>query len=409
MTERHVDAVAVLADLKDFQRRTAVWAFQRMFDDRDPALRFLVADEVGLGKTHVAKGVIAQVIDHLQSRGDERHDIVYVCSNGAIARQNVRKLVPRGIEPLDEVERLTMLPLAELDRGGSGRSGVNLLAITPGTSLKFGHSTGRFPERCLAYAFLHAHWGGAVMNRRARWIFWDGVTAGDPDTRLRTREAQYRPRIQASLEDFAHQLEEADERRAAHGRPTLRHLFDELVAGLAWKRTFPDELRTMRNELIGEVRTIMAIVGISALGPDLVVLDEFQRFKDLLHPDPSNFAAELAHRLFNHVDPATQRPARTLLLSATPYRMYTTADDAEGDHYADFIATCSFLFRDEVRIRRLQERFDALRHALTSTGSLDDAAVICADIGSDLRSVMARTERLAATPDRDGMLREHHA
>ena len=101
----------VLADLKDFQRRTAhlgLPAHVRRQTTRP--LRFLVADEVGLGKTHVAKGVIAQVIDHLQRSGDERHDIVYVCSNGAIARQNLRKLVPKGIEPLDDVERLTMLP-----------------------------------------------------------------------------------------------------------------------------------------------------------------------------------------------------------------------------------------------------------------------------------------------------------
>src|ERR687891_1894853 len=126
MTERHVDAEAVLADLKDFQRRTAAWVFDRMFDDDDPALRFLVADEVGLGKTHVAKGVIAQVIDHLQRSGDERHDVVYVCSNGAIARQNLRKLVPKGIEPLDDVERLTMLPLARLDNGREGNPGINL-------------------------------------------------------------------------------------------------------------------------------------------------------------------------------------------------------------------------------------------------------------------------------------------
>ncbi|MCA1680633.1 MAG: hypothetical protein LC777_17605 [Actinobacteria bacterium] len=52
-----------------------------------------------------------------------------------------------------------MLPLAKLDRGAGGQSGVNLLAITPGISLKFGRSTGRFEERCLAYAFLRAHWG----------------------------------------------------------------------------------------------------------------------------------------------------------------------------------------------------------------------------------------------------------
>ncbi|MYA83606.1 MAG: hypothetical protein F4155_08145 [Acidimicrobiales bacterium] len=96
MTQGHVDVEAVLGDLKDFQQRTARWTFQRMFDKHDPAYRFLVADEVGLGKTHIAKGVIAQVIEHLGRIGDSRHDIVYVCSNAAIARQNLRKLVPRA-------------------------------------------------------------------------------------------------------------------------------------------------------------------------------------------------------------------------------------------------------------------------------------------------------------------------
>ena len=50
-----------------------------------------------------------------------------------------------------------------------------------------------------------------------------------------------------------------------------------------------------------------------------------------------------------------------------------------------------------------------VRSALTSSESLDQAEAICRDIGTDLRSVMARTERLAATPDRDGMLDEHDA
>ena len=116
MSEPHLDSQAVLADLKDFQRRTALWTFERMFAERDPAVRFLVADEVGLGKTHVAKGVIALVIEHLRRIGDERHDIVYVCSNAAIARQNLRKLVPKGIEPLEDVDRLDRFlesPLSE--------------------------------------------------------------------------------------------------------------------------------------------------------------------------------------------------------------------------------------------------------------------------------------------------------
>jgi hypothetical protein len=406
VTERHVDPQAVLADLKDFQRRTAAWVFERMFEDEDPAVRFLVADEVGLGKTHVAKGVIAQVIDHLQRRGDERHDIVYVCSNGAIARQNLRKLVPKGIEPLDDVERLTMLPLAELNQGGGGRSGVNLLAITPGTSLKFGHRTGLFRERCLAYTFLRAQWGAGVMSTRARRIFWAGVAPDNGDERLIANEHHYRRMIKRSLHDFAELLAEIDGFRTAHSRPTVRALFDEIVDGLAWKRDFPDDLWKLRAELIGEVRRIMATVGIAALRPDLVVLDEFQRFKDLLRPAPANFAAELAHRLFNYTEPDTGRPTRTLLLSATPYRMYTMADEVDGDHYADFLSTCAFLFQDPARVDRLRDRFAALRGALTSSESLSQAEAICRDIGSDLRSVMARTERLAATPDRDGMLCE---
>ena len=406
MTGQHIDVQAVLGDLKDFQQRTARWTFERMFDEQNPAVRFLVADEVGLGKTHVAKGVIAQVIDYLGSIGDARHDIVYVCSNAAIARQNLRKLVPKGIEPLEDVGRLAMLPLAELNDGDGTQTGVNLLAITPGTSLKFGRSTGTFRERCLAYTFLRAHWGAGVMTAPARWIFWEGITAGDPDDRLRVEERRYRSQISGSLGDFAEELAEVDKSRSGHAKPTLRALFDKLVDGLKWKRAFPDDLWNLRRELIGEVRRIMAIVGIAALQPDLVVLDEFQRFKDLLRPDPDNFAAELAHRLFDYEDPETGRATRTLLLSATPYRMYTTADEIDSDHYADFLDTCSFLFRDAARVGRLQSHFAALRSALTSAESFASAEAICGDIGSELRDVMARTERLAATPDRDGMLQE---
>ena len=406
MTEQRIDVETVLADLKDFQRRTARWAFERMFADRGPAIRFLVADEVGLGKTHVAKGVIAQVIDHLGRIGDARHDIVYVCSNGAIARQNIRKLAPEGVEPREDVDRLTMLASAELSDGDASKAGVNLLAITPGTSLKFGRNTGRFPERCLAYAFLRAHWGGSVMNRRARWVFWHGVSAGNPDERLKRAERRFRPAIEGSLGDFAELLAESDEARRRQRKPTIRDIFERLVEGLAWKRKFPDDLLEQRSELIGEVRRIMAIVGIAALRPDLVVLDEFQRFKDLLRPEPDNFAAELAHRLFDYKDPATGRATRTLLLSATPYRMYTTADETDGNHYEDFLDTCSFLLQDPTRVDRLQRRFKDLRAALFSRGTLGYAESICGDIGTQLRDVMSRTERLAATPDRDGMLLE---
>ena len=58
----------VMADLKDFQRATVDYVFKRMYEDPDQVHRFLVADEVGLGKTLVARGLIAKAIDHLRGQ-----------------------------------------------------------------------------------------------------------------------------------------------------------------------------------------------------------------------------------------------------------------------------------------------------------------------------------------------------
>ena len=109
-----------------------------------------------------------------------------------------------------------------------------------------------------------------------------------------------RPLIKGSLGDFAELLAESDKTRRAQRKPTVRAMFKRLVDELAWKRNFPDHLQEQQKELVGELRRIMALVGIAALRPDLVVLDEFQRFKDLLKPEPEDFATELAHRLFDY-------------------------------------------------------------------------------------------------------------
>lgn len=396
----------VLEGLKDFQRRTARWVFHRMFDPEEPSFRFLVADEVGLGKTHVAKGVVAQVIEHLRRTGDERQDIVYICSNAAIARQNLRKLVPAGITPIETVDRLTMLPVADLDRSIRDGSGVNLLAITPGTSLKFGHRTGTMRERSLAYEFLRAAWGPSVMIPRARRLFWNGISAGEPDQRLRAEGAAFRGAVRRNLDDFQRVLGDVDADRQRRGDASLWDVFCELVDGLAWQRGIPTDLGHRHAEFIRDVRQVMAIVGVASLKPDLVIMDEFQRFKDLLQPESSDFGSLLAHRLFNHVDETTGQRTRTLMLSATPYRMYTNGDESDGDHYEDFLATCRFLFDDDDRVDTVREQLADLRHSLVSADRLHQAPALCAALGDSLRTVMVRTERLAATPDRDGMLVE---
>ena len=89
MTDERFDPQPVLDQLKDFQRASVEHAFGQLYGDG--ADRFLVADEVGLGKTMVARGVIAKAIEHLWD-DVERIDVIYICSNGSIAQQNIRRL-----------------------------------------------------------------------------------------------------------------------------------------------------------------------------------------------------------------------------------------------------------------------------------------------------------------------------
>ena len=86
--------------------------------------------------------------------------------------------------------------------------------------------------------------------------------------------------------------------------------------------------------------------GLRALQPDLVILDEFQRFRDLLDVETSSEAAELANDLFKQPD------AHVLLLSATPYKPFTYAEEAASDvgHYADFLKTLQFLAGSEMPV-----------------------------------------------------------
>jgi len=88
---------AILSGLKDFQQNTVEYVFRRLYLDQSKTRRFLIADEAGLGKTFVARGVIARAIDYLWDTV-ERIDIVYICSNADIARQNINRLNVTGQE-----------------------------------------------------------------------------------------------------------------------------------------------------------------------------------------------------------------------------------------------------------------------------------------------------------------------
>ena len=112
--------------------------------------------------------------------------------------------------------------------------------------------------------------------KRAAWIWWIrqyDIKYDEPLAEaFRNHIESDRPRFLEELQAVCHEFRRA---KRIHG-------------GLSEKR----------YRMIGELRRRLADVCIDALEPDLVILDEFQRFKDLLNGQDE--AAELAQQLFRH-------------------------------------------------------------------------------------------------------------
>lgn len=376
----------VMQGLKDFQRRTVDFVFSRMFDAEMPTRRFLVADEVGLGKTLVAKGLIARTIEHLQKAGNQRVDVVYVCSNADIAAQNVARLMQPGQPAFAGATRLTLLPLMT---SRLREHSVNFISFTPGTTFNQNNRTGRKEERRLIYQMLkgvdgiHERGLRNAMQGAARdgWeVFADAPLEFDADIAMAyCKRVRGDTTLMASIQAITSVY--GDGRR---------------------RRTSEDEERSL--VLMGVLRRTLAKTCLDTLEPGLVILDEFQRFGELFEDPEKNASAELAHALFNYSD-----DLRVLLLSATPYKMYASDDDEE-DHYADFLRTLSFLMPGQSEtLAQLQSDIGDFRTALLGMKSepdLSSLALVKNRIESTLKRVMCRTERVGTTVRADAMVSE---
>ena len=379
---------ASLRPLKPFQRRTVEHAFHRLFEAKDGTGRFLVADEVGLGKTLVARGIIARAIDHLWNDVG-RIDVVYICSNGSIARANLPKLQVGGAEERSFAlaTRLTMLA-TELARregeSGFADSKLNFVSFTPGTSFKLGHSAGQGREREVLFQLLDPLVGPriALMN-----LLQGGITKRD----------NWRWRLENNPRLIDETIRESFD-AAFRERPDLRDRLRELLD--TWFRRYrahwPAEARHPRDRVISDLRRVLAGACVKALEPDLVILDEFQRFKNLLGSEGTerDSAADLAQELFQAAAHDKKR-VRTLLLSATPYKLYTADAEIEHEeHYEDFLATTRFLLGDD------EARVEELKHQLSRFGAaLRRAARRRAGPGGARRAGEAGGGRLPAGRD----------
>lgn len=377
---------AILGQLKDFQRNTVEYVFRRMYLDGEPARRFLVADEVGLGKTMVARGIIARALHHLRDR--RRVNVVYICSNATIAEQNINRLNVLGLEEIALPTRLTLLPVQAQRLAGNR---VNFVSFTPGTTFDLKSRGGKMQERAVLLRLLRTaipQRGRALFNllqctaSDAGWAWAVECSRAPIDAHI---QARFTDRLRAHA-TLPARLEAACERFVRH------------------RRNVHGDDSSLRYATIGELRHLLAEVCVEALQPDLVILDEFQRFKDLLSGESA--AADLARSLFTYQS-GHGDDVRVLLLSATPYRMLSLNRDSD-DHYADFLKTLAFLFDDPSMVAATEAALRDYRTELYGVGPGGEEVLRRARdrVQNLLRRVISRTERTSATVAQDAMLVE---
>lgn len=365
-----------------FQRLTAEYAFHRMWTDRDAVPRFLVADEVGLGKTVVAREIVGLTLDHFKGRVA---DIVYVCSSRPIATQNLDKLKGSHSVAASFSTRLTLL--AENPRGED--DAVRFIALTPATSFDIGRSTGWVTERALIWRLLRVGLRPPGLE--------DALMIVKSKSWKREMDRLQSKRLDKSVAvEFRNSVKE--DIALVSG---LRKLAAETVQGASGR-----DYRRNRNALIGRLRVHLARAGVRTIARrGLIILDEFQKFPQLLDSSSARdpVTAELATELFSR----NHENRRILLLSATPYRMLGMKDVAGEKPHGDLVELVKFLTNGSERASELDRELTIYSRTLQA-GALREAEILASRdrIQAILRAVMVRTERVGMTRQSDAMVKD---
>jgi uncharacterized membrane protein YkvA (DUF1232 family) len=364
---------------------------------RSPSRRFLLADEVGLGKTHVAKGVIAGL---RRRKGGRVFTVLYICSNTEIARQNETKLGPAVRQ---EVDRLTLITgdLRRLVHSARATREPLLFSLTPATSFDVAGGYGTVAERTLLYHLCRIAPGGV----RALKSFWFRGTVS-PQRWEELAGFRRKNRLAGVPRKLRSALAGSKEWRGA-----VRSLRDERPRGKHPRFT---------GRQIGALRFALSKAILKCIDPDLIICDEFQRFSRLLMEPQVTGKQERrkvkrarGQQVLEHLLKSSKCPS-ILLLSATPYPFYTPDADAGTHlrHFEAFYHVLRFLSRrskDDRWMVALQQDFDEFGKRLKAVEEEDAKEVqeirgIKARIERKLRSVMCRTERAFFVRDGQGAI-----
>ena len=417
-----------LAGLKDFQQASVERVIENFFSVGHSE-RILVADEVGLGKTIVAKGVIAQMlrrqINHNLDSGDivrpgQPFRVTYICSNLALANENRKKLAVFSDDLAKKYVREPsfgrLVELAAKERHGANGQLLEVCSLTPSTSFSLTNSDGNVWERYILFQCLMSHNGlkswRSVLDRLMR----SEVKLGTWHDQKRRFEGAYEldnELVEEFIADIESETSTSEDLADWLGISAGSYIDVLEAIGRRFSGCLTENSEETWNELLGgfselasdinsasfyrlrsELRTKLAKICARHIRADLFILDEFQRFDSLLDMSADSENALIAQEVFKR-----DNPGKILLLSATPFKALSRIEDdeVEASHQEELRHLLTFLMNSDQQ--RLSEYEAARKDLLATILRLRDDSFSIEDLSNaeKLRVERALTDFIART------------
>lgn len=396
MTQFNIDEIEkrTMNMLKDFQAET-VKRVDYLFKNKQNHV--LVADEVGMGKTLIGRGVIVKTARQKIEEKCDLCKVVYICSNQNIANQNIRKLDITGRNIVESVSdtRLSMQHLKIMEQASDEavKDGfIQLIPLTPETSFKMTSGGGSVQERALIFAILKR-----IPDFKAHIkTLEDFMIHGAAKSWESSEKYNYESRV-AQCEEATGGIYPKNiiDKICSEEFEEIREIILEHLKEIRYKR----ELSYSDYAVMNKLRVMFAKISVSMLEPDLVIMDEFQRFKFLISDEDSEIGI-LAKRFFSG------RNTKVLLMSATPYKLYYTSeeiDESQGyEHFEEFLQVMKFIFNDEAKYGDFEKIWTNYSVVLRETKLVDTTVIELKKLAEDaMYQGVSRTERISVMDSGD--------
>ena len=341
----------------DYQKR----AIRRIVDSymgECTSGRFLLADEVGLGKTIIARGVIRCLMcklleqeiagksgEQIKNEADYYYfNVIYICSNTNIAKQNEEKLGLGKNEDEGWTNRASCLSGKEFN---SSKYEVEFQAVLQDYYKVYGNDH--------TYESL-----GRVnaLKTRLRILPMTQRTSIDIKGRGKVEEREYLYRLIRAFSD-----DEIISAEASRGNEDFEKMMGLYMTKCKCDEEFNKACNIIRDSRNGDeyeienfyntwqiVRKGFAEITMDWLDCGLVIMDEFQNFKEIIG-QASDDEESIIRKVLEQESDGEDRNPYVLMLSATPFRMYMsknadqdeTDTDTAGTENASIYDVCRFL------------------------------------------------------------------